>query len=95
MAIGCCASRKQASPRTRGTFALVVNDLNEVAVTFKRGRGLKNRKPSQYEVQQGTVADNAPIQQTARWVIDTMTTTITTSITLAQRGHARQAARGH
>jgi len=56
-------------------FALIVNDLNEVAGRTGLGAVMaaKNLKAVAVRgTQKLPVADNAPIQQTSRWVIDTM-----------------------
>src|SRR5579859_5121031 len=56
-------------------FALVVNDLNEVAGRTGLGAVMASKNLKAIAVR-GTrkvpVADNTPIQQTSRWVIDTM-----------------------
>jgi aldehyde:ferredoxin oxidoreductase len=56
-------------------FSLIVNDLNEVAGRTGLGAVMASKKLKAVAVR-GTgklpVADNTPIQQTARWVIDTM-----------------------
>jgi aldehyde:ferredoxin oxidoreductase len=56
-------------------FALVVNDLNEVAGRTGLGAVMASKYLKAIAVR-GTrklpVVDNAPLQQTARWVIDTM-----------------------
>ncbi len=56
-------------------FALVVNDLNEVAGRTGLGAVMASKHLKAIAVR-GTrklpVADNTPIQQTSRWVIDTM-----------------------
>jgi aldehyde:ferredoxin oxidoreductase len=65
-------------------FALVVNDLNEVAGRTGLGAVMASKNLKAIAVR-GTrkmpVADNTPIQQTSRWVIDTMEDNHTTSIT--------------
>lgn len=56
-------------------FSLIVNDLNEVAGRTGMGAVMASKNLKAIAVR-GTrkmpVADNLPIQQTARWVIDTM-----------------------
>jgi aldehyde:ferredoxin oxidoreductase len=56
-------------------YALIVNDLNEVAGRTGLGAVMASKRLKAIAVR-GTrkvpVADNTPIQQTSRWVIDTM-----------------------
>jgi aldehyde:ferredoxin oxidoreductase len=56
-------------------FALIVNDLNEVAGRTGLGAVMASKNLKAIAVRGSgkvPVADNTPIQQTARWVIDTM-----------------------
>ncbi len=56
-------------------YALVVNDLNEVAGRTGMGAVMASKNLKAIAVRgtrKMTVADNTPIQQTSRWVIDTM-----------------------